>query len=109
MKWFRNLFKRKKKSYPQDNKFHLCIIDEKAEMLHDNLGVTEKRAEELTRICLDAYQKNELLYKCLDDVVKGCVHVNEIVFTTMVLHKIIERYNSKNRLDDLIKNMFRNG
>ena len=26
MKWFRNLFKKKKKSYPQQDKFKLCII-----------------------------------------------------------------------------------
>ena len=108
MKWFRNLFKKKKKSYPQDDKFYLCIVDENAQLLHDNLGITTERAEKLTRLCIDAYQNNELLYKCLDDVVKGCVHTNEIVFSTMVLHKIIDRYNKKNRLDNLIKNMFNN-
>ena len=109
MKWFRNLFKKKKKSYPQDNKFYLCIIDENGDKLHQNLGITEERAQELTKLCIDSYQNNELLYKCLDNLVKGCVHTNEIVFATMVMHKIIDRFNAKNRLDDLIKNMFDNG
>jgi hypothetical protein len=108
MKWFRKLFKKKKKSYPQDSKFKLCIIDEEGEQLHQNLGITEDRAKELTKLCIDSYQNNELLYKCLDDLVKGCVHTNEIVFATMVLHKVIDRLNAKNRLDDLIKNMFNN-
>ena len=109
MKWFRKLFKKKKKSYPQDNEFYLCIIDEHGDKLHKNLGITEERASALTRLCIDSYQNNQLLYKCLDDVVKGCVHVNEIVFATMVLHKVIDRLNNINRLDDLIKNMFDNG
>ncbi len=108
MKWFRNLFKKKKKSYPQQDKFYLCIVDENSNLLHNNLGITEERAESLTRLCLEAYKTNELLYKCLDDVVKGCVHTNEVVFATMILQKIIDRYNTKDRIDNLIKNMFNN-
>lgn len=109
MKWLGKLFKKKKKTYGEQENLRLCIIDENAKLLHDNLGVTEERAEKLTKLCIDSYQNNDLLYKCLDDVVKGCVHINEVVFATMVLHKIIERYNNKDRLDNLLKNMFGNG
>ena len=108
MNWFRNLFKKKKKSYPQDGKFYLCIVDENAQKLHENLGITEERAEELTKLCIDSYKNNEFLYKSLDDLVKGCVHTNEIVFATLIMHKVIDRFNAKNKLDDLIKNLFNN-
>jgi hypothetical protein len=108
MKWFRNLFKKKKESYPQVDKFKLCIIDENAKLLHDNLGITEERAEALTNLCIDAYKQNELLYQCLDHVVKGCLHTNEIVFSSMILYKLIDRYNAKDKLDNLLKNMFNN-
>ena len=109
MKWFRKLFKKKKKSYPQDNEFSLWIIGGEGGQLLQYLGITVERAQELRKLCIDSYQKNELLYKCLDDLVKGCVHTNEIVFATMVMHKVIDRFNAKNRLDDLMKNLFNNG
>jgi hypothetical protein len=108
MKWFRNLFKKKKKSYPQNDKFKLCIVDENATYMHEILGITEERAEYLTRICLEAYDRHRTMHDCVAYTLDQCKHVNEVVFVNVVIYRIIDRFSVKDKIDNIIKNMFNN-
>ncbi len=105
MKWFKKVFKKKKQVYNQ-NDYKLLIIDEKAELLNDIFGINEERADKLLDICITSYHKNNQLHACLKDVIDECKHTNEVVFTTMMMSKIIEKNNSKERLGGLLKNLF---
>ena len=87
-------------------KLELLIIDEKAELLNDIFGINEERADKLLDICITSYHKNNQLHACLKDVIDECKHTTEVVFTTMMMSKIIEKNNSKERLGGLLKNLF---
>jgi hypothetical protein len=39
----------------------------------------------------------------LVDVIKECKHTNEVVFATLITHRVIEREKSKGSLEDFIK------
>jgi hypothetical protein len=105
MNLFKNVFKKRKKTYGQGD-YKLLIIDDNANQLHVALGITEERADKLLDICIHSYHKNGKLHDCLLEVVDECKHTNEIVFSTMVMTRVIEKYTSKDRLVDLLKNMF---
>ena len=108
MNLFKNVFKKKKKTYTQ-SEYKLLIIDDTADQIHSVLGITEERADELLDACINAYHKNGKLHNCLCDIVDECKHTNEVVFATMIMHRVIEKYNSKDRLVDMLKTMFGNG
>jgi hypothetical protein len=108
MNLFKNVFKKKKKTYSQAD-YKLLIIDDAADQLHLALGITEERADELLDTCIHSYHKNGKLHDCLVDVVDECKHTNEVVFSTMILTRVIEKYSSKDRLVDILKHMFGNG
>ena len=52
----------KKKNYPKDSQFKLCIVDETKEHLHEILGITEARADELARYAVDVLRRTVLHY-----------------------------------------------
>lgn len=104
MKWFGKLFK-KKQLYNQSD-YKLLVINEKAELLHEIFGISEERADHLLDVCVHAYHKNNQLHSCLVDVVAACVHTNEIVFATMMMNKVIEKNNTKQRINGLLSNLF---
>ena len=99
MKWFRKLFK--KKSYPQDNQFKLCIIDEKSDLLHEILGMTEDRCQEISKIVLNAYDDNDLMHESIDDILAGCKHINEVVLALSIFHKYQELHNKKHAINKM--------
>jgi hypothetical protein len=101
MKWFRKLFKKKKKSYPQDNEFKLCIIDEKSDLLHDILGMTEVRCQEISKVVIEAYDRNDLMHESLDEILANCKHINEVVLALYVFHKYQELHNKKTAINKL--------
>jgi len=105
-----NLFKKlfKKKTYGQSN-HKLLIIDDNAKQLHQVFGISEQRADQLLDACVHAYHKNNQLHECLVEVVDECKHTNEVVFATMIMHRVIEKYNSKDSLAGFLKQMFGNG
>ncbi len=109
MNWLGKVFKKKKKGYNMDCNYQLLIIDDKEELLHKILGISEKRCEILTDVCINAYKSNDQLHSCLEEVVKHCKHTNEVVFATLITQRVIEKMQSKDRVFDLIKNMFGNG
>jgi hypothetical protein len=106
MNWLEKVFKKKKKSYNTDCNYKLLIIDDKAEHFHEILGVTEKRADELAKICLDAYKSHDYLHATLEEVVSKCKHTNEVVFATLITQKVIASEQSKDRLHHMLKGLF---
>lgn len=104
MKWFRRLFK--KKSYPQDSKFKLCIIDEKSDLIHEVLGITEERCKEITKLCLEAYNVNDIKTNSYAMIVEKCVHINEVVMAIQVFERITNMKNQKRKIFNLLDNMF---
>lgn len=109
MNWLGKVFKKKKKSYPQDIKYQLLIIDEKAELFHEIIGVSEERAQYLLEVCLTSYKEYQQLHSALEAIVNECSHTNEIVFSTMMFQKIVDRENAKDGLLTHLKSMFGNG
>jgi hypothetical protein len=107
--WLGKLFKKKKKGYNTDGQYKLLIIDEDAELLHQNLGITDERVKELLEICIDAYEKSNAMHSALEKVVSECVHTNEVVMASLMLQKVVDKHNSSDRLYNLLKNMFGRG
>jgi hypothetical protein len=109
MNWLGKMFKKKKKGYNAVGQYKLLIIDDEANLLHKNLGITNKRVKELLAICVDAYEKSSAMHIALEKVVSECVHTNEVVMASLMLQKVVDRSNSSDRLHNMIKNMFGRG
>jgi hypothetical protein len=104
MAWFEKIFRRRKKTtYTIEYKNKLLIIDEDAEHLHTSLGITSERADELMNICVECFIENGNLPVALKILVDNCKHVNEIVFSTMLFHKLLVTTTNKR---DFLKNQF---
>jgi hypothetical protein len=106
MNWFGKLFKKKKKGYNTDGQYKLLIIDESKELIHEILGITDERAEQLLKIAASAFDKNETMHMGLVHVVDNCNHTNEVVFATMLYQKILEREVNKRRLFGAFEDLF---
>jgi hypothetical protein len=104
MKWFRRLFK--KKSYPQDSKFKLCIINDESDLIHEVLGITEERCQELAKICIEAYHASDIKTESYAIVVGKCNHINEVVMVMQMFERICELKNKKRKIMDMLDNMF---
>ena len=109
MKWFGRLFKKKKKGYNTDGQYKLLIIDDEANLLHKNFGISEERIKELLAICVKAFEDSESMHSGLEKVVLQCKHTNEVVMATLMLQKVVDKNNQHERLHGLLKNMFGNG
>ena len=107
MNWLGKLFKKKKKGYNTDGQYKLLIIDEEAELLHHNLGISDERAEEILQACLNAYDTSNILHQALEKIVSECKHTNEVVFSSLILQKIIDRKNHENSLFKSLRDIFR--
>jgi hypothetical protein len=93
MKWIKRILKDKRMKYkPCEPK--LLIIDDTADLMHEILGISDKRAHELLMAADKAYNDHDKLHLCIEELVAICVHTNEVVFTTMVLQKIIDQKNA---------------
>lgn len=106
MKLLQNLFKKKTKTYPKDIQQRLLIINDESKLIHEIFGITDKRAEELLDICSAQFTEYDHLHIVLKNVVDNCKHTNEIVFSTLMLSKIMERMNQK---DSLLQAILRHG
>jgi hypothetical protein len=109
MNWLGKLFKKKKKGYNTDGQYKLLIIDEDADLVHQNLGISEKRVEELLGVCIKAYEKSNAMHMALEKVVIECKHTNEVVMATLLLQKVVDKNNSHERIHNILKNMFGRG
>ncbi len=109
MNWLGKMFKKKKKGYNTDSQYKLLIIDETKELIHEILGITEKRVKELLDVCVDAYHKHNTMHQALETVVSECKHTNEVVMATLMLQKVVDRHNNSDRVHNLLKNLFGRG
>lgn len=104
MNWLGKLFNNKK----QNNKHKLLIIEDKTSSLNVALGISEERSEELLKKCKELYQAHDSIASVLENLVDFCNHTNEIVFSTLLMQKIIEREEAKYNFINDLKNLFDN-
>jgi hypothetical protein len=104
MNWLKKLFDEKK----EQSKHKLLIIEDNASLLNVALGISEERSEELLNKCNELYKNNDCLSIALQKLVDFCNHTNEIVFSTLIMQKIIERTEAKNNFINDIKKLFDN-
>ena len=109
MNWLGKMFKKKKKSYNTDGQYKLLIIDDEAELLHQNLGMTNARAEVILNKCLESFESSNRVHVAMEKVVDICTHTNEIVFAALMMAKVIEKNESHERIHNMLKNMFDRG
>jgi len=109
MNWLGKVFGKKKRGYNTNCDYKLLIIDDSKDLIHEILGITEKRAEELLKTCLKAYDDNNQLHTCLEQVVNECKHTNEVVMATLMMQKVIDRKNQMHGFMGVLKNIFGNG
>jgi len=107
--WLGKLFKKKEKSYNTDGKYKLLIIDDEAELIHQNLGINDVRAQVILDKCLESFESSKSLHVALEKVIDTCTHTNEVVYATVMMTKIIEKNNSNERIHNMLKNMFGRG
>ena len=109
MNWLGKMFKKKKKSYNTDCNYKLLIIDEKEELLHKIFGIAEERCEQLTKIAIDAYKNNDQYHSTLVEVIDHCKHTNEVVFATLITQKVVDRFQSRDKVLGMLNDIFGRG
>jgi hypothetical protein len=109
MNWLGKIFKRKQKTYNPDGTYKLLIINDEDEYLHNILGITQERSEELTLLCLKSFATTNHLHSYLEEIVSNCKHTNEIVYATLIAQRVMENHEAKERTMNVLKNMFGHG
>lgn len=97
-KLWKKLFTR---TYSQNNKFELLVIDDKAKGVYQKLGITEERSDELVKIMKKAYDNNEKKIPAMQEMLLQCKHINEVVVILSFFNNYIEHQNS-NPLDGIL-------
>jgi len=108
MSWLGKLMG-KKKTYPTDSQFKLCIVDENSTMLYQVLGITEKRCKELLKICEEGFDTQSKKTDSLQYIYKHCTHINEVVMATEMFNKMIELKEKQHIAGNLLSKLFGNG
>ena len=101
------VFKKKKevKTYPQDGEFKLCIINDKTDIMHETLGITNERAEELAKSTLECFEKHDKVTDMLNEAFSYCKHLNEVTMVVFMHHRIVQ-VKKMGSMESLLKNMF---
>ncbi|MCX6195589.1 MAG: hypothetical protein NTY55_02905 [Flavobacteriia bacterium] len=107
MKVLGKLFTKKKeiKTYPKNSEFKLCIINDDTNTLYENLGITDERCKELTRITLRCLEKHDTTTGVLNEIYGHCKHINEVTMVLFIYHKITESRKIHN-IGGMLKNLF---
>jgi hypothetical protein len=86
------VFKKKKevKTYPQDGEFKICIINEDTDLMHETLGITNERAEELAKACSESWNEKDKVTDMIQQILGHCKHMNEVTMVFFMFHRIIE-------------------
>jgi len=100
---------KKKKTYSKNNEFKLCIISDDTDSMHERLGITNKRAEELANICLKAFGAHQCITDSYQDILAECTHINEVIMCTEIYQKIRQMKSKEHHLNQMLGNLFRNG
>jgi len=82
------------KTYSQDNKFELLVINDEVDGIYQKLGVTEERSEELIKIMINAYDANDKKIPAMQEMLAECKHINEVVVILNFFEKYIYQQNS---------------
>jgi len=109
MKWLTKMLGKKKATYNNNNSYELLIINDDSDLLHQTLGISDKRVDELLNISIKAYNKNDNLHTALKDAVSECKHINEVVMATLIVQKIVDKNDSSERVGSILRNLFGNG
>ena len=94
------LFKRKKRLKPS-TELKLCIVDESTSDLWITLGITEKRRDEIVKICQEAYNNYNTKTDSYKKIVDQCYHINEIIPACIVFERMCNLHD--NPLSGLIQ------
>ena len=107
MKVLGKLFTKKKevKTYPQDGEFKLCIINESTDIMHETLGITNERAEQLAKSTLECFEKHDKVTDMLNEAFSHCKHLNEVTMVVFMHHRIVE-VKKMGKIGSLLQNMF---
>lgn len=97
-KLWKRLFTR---TYSQNNKFELLVIDDEAKGIYQKLGITEERSDELVNIMRKAYDNNNKKIPAMQEMLLQCKHINEVVVILQFFNNYIEHQNS-NPLDGIL-------
>ena len=110
MNWLGKAFRKKEiKTYPQEGEFKLCIINEDTDILHEILGLTNERAEELAKICTAAWNDENKVTDMIQKILVHCKHMNEVTMIFFMFHKIVELKKieaSKAGMEGMLKDLF---
>lgn len=93
-KWFT-------RTYSQDNKFELLVINDEVAGIYQKLGITEERSDELVNIMRKAYDNNEQKIPAMQEMLLQCKHINEVVVILQFFDNYIQHQNS-NPLDGIL-------
>lgn len=108
--WFK-LFPKKasKLKYSEiGNALHVKEISEEGECLHEGLGMTVKRCDELNEICHKAFMSEENIIASMEVISKECKHANELFFCSYMIVKSHLRNNEDaDPILALLKNIMR--
>ena len=98
------LFK-KKKTYSATSEFKLCIVDEDADCLHQTLGINDKRAEELAKVCVHAIKQHNSKTDSYQDILGECKHINEVIMCTEIYARVTEMQRKHNSMKSMLDNL----
>jgi hypothetical protein len=107
MNWFKKTTKKPLNTGGQPSKFKLEFFTEgnKNEYLHDVLGITEERAQEMTENVINAMKADKRKHEVLDKLVRDSHHENEIVFYVMIVNAVEEKNKKHSTLLDLLSKL----
>ena len=106
MNWLGKLFGKKKKTYNTDCSFKLCIVDEKADLMKDVLGITEKRAEEIAKFTHLAYENHDKKTASIQEMLNECTHINEVVFAYECFTRVHELKGKEMKIRGIMGKLF---
>ena len=97
-KLWKKLFTR---TYSQNNKFELLLINDEAEIIYQKLGISEERSDELIEIMKKAYHNHDKKLSAIQEMLLECKHINEVIVILGFFNNYIKQQN-ENPLDGII-------
>lgn len=82
----------KKETYNKNEKFTLCIIDDQSSDLYQILGITDERAQELEKVCFDAFSNYSQKTQVYGRIFNECKHINEVTLAVEILQSIVNKH-----------------
>ena len=87
-------------------KIQVRQINDNTEKLHEGLGITAERAEELNKIIVDAFMSCKDMVECGAKITKHCKHPNESFLCAITLANIQIHHERMNGMAALMNGMF---